>query len=111
MREHHKRAITDATKARDIEEEIIAKLTNLRSDLAQKIKEIKSLAGDFKNAVEKEKEGTKKAITALGAALAAVESDPLSVVGRGDPFVVRLAVDRQVARQLDEENYLHRVSY
>jgi hypothetical protein len=84
-------------------------LSGLRADLAQKIKEIKSLSGDFKNNVEKEKETTRKCVTALEEALALVDSDPNAVAGKGDPYVVRLGVERQVERQIDEENYLHRV--
>lgn len=109
LRDYHKQSMAESNKAKDIENEVIVQLTSLRSDLGQKIKEIKSLSGDFKNSVEKEKEGTRKAVTALEEALAAVDSDPAAVTGKGDPYIVRLAVDRQVERQIDEENYLHRV--
>jgi hypothetical protein len=109
LRDFHKQAIVEANKARDIESDVINQLSGLRADLAQKIKEIKSLSGDFKNNVEKEKETTRKCVTALEEALALVDSDPGAVAGKGDPFVVRLGVERQVERQIDEENYLHRV--
>ena len=82
----------------------------MRRKIKDKIKEIKSLSGDFKNNVEKEKEGTRKAVAALEEALAVVDSDPSAIAGKGDPYVVRLGVERQVERQIDEENYLHRVS-
>lgn len=110
LRDYHKQSVSEANKARDIENDVIAQLSGLRADLASKIKEIKSLSGDFKNSVEKEKEGTRKAVAHLEDALAAVDVDPSAVIGKGDPFVVRLAVDRQIERQIDEENYLHRVS-
>jgi hypothetical protein len=110
LRDFHKQAIAEANKARDIEADVINQLSGLRADLAQKIKEIKSLSGDFKNNVEKEKEGTRKAVAALEEALAVVDSDPSVIAGKGDPYVVRLGVERQVERQIDEENYLHRVS-
>ena len=110
LRDFHKQAIAEANKARDIEADVINQLNGLRADLAQKIKEIKSLSGDFKNNVEKEKETTRKCVAALEEALALVDSDPASVAGKGDPYVVRLGVERQVERQIDEENYLHRVS-
>jgi hypothetical protein len=45
----------------------------------------------------------------LTEALAVVDTDPAAIAGKGDPYVVRLGVDRQVERQIDEENYLHRV--
>ena len=90
--------------------EIINQLSGLRADLGQKIKEIKSLSGDFKNSVEKEKETTRKCVAALEESLALIDTDPTAIAGKGDPYVVRLAVDRQVERQKDEENYLHKVS-
>lgn len=108
LRDFHKQAILEANKARDVEADVINQLSGLRADLAQKIKEIKSLSGDFKNNVEKEKETTRKCVTALEEALALVDSDPTAVAGKGDPYVVRLGVERQVERQIDEENYLHR---
>jgi hypothetical protein len=109
LRDFHKQAVVESNKARDIESDVINQLSGLRADLAQKIKEIKSLSGDFKNNVEKEKETTRKCVTALEEALALVDSDPNAVAGKGDPYVVRLGVERQVERQIDEENYLHRV--
>ena len=109
LRDFHKQAIVEANKARDIETDVINQLSGLRGDLAQKIKEIKSLSGDFKNNVEKEKELTRKCVAALEEALAVVDSDPGAIAGKGDPYVVRLGVERQVERQIDEENYLHRV--
>ncbi|KAF2144719.1 uncharacterized protein K452DRAFT_306498 [Aplosporella prunicola CBS 121167] len=108
LRDYHKQSVIEANKARDIENDVIAQLSGLRNDLGNKIKEIKGLSGDFKNSVDKEKENTRKAIAQLGDALAAVEVDPHAASGKGDPFVVRLAVDRQVEKQIDEENYLHR---
>lgn len=109
LRDYHRQSIMDANKARDIEEEIVIKLGNLRNDLAHKIKEIKSLSGDFKNSVEKEKEVTRKAVGALEAALTMVDAEPETGIGKDDPYVVRLGVERQIEKQIDEENYLHRV--
>jgi hypothetical protein len=109
LRDYHKQAVVESNKARDIEIEVIGQLSGLKADLGSKIKEIKSLSGDFKNTVEKEKDGTRKAVSALQEALAAVDVDPSAVSGKGDPYVVRLGVERQVERQIDEENYLHRV--
>ncbi|KAK7757525.1 phosphatidylinositol 4,5-bisphosphate-binding protein [Diatrype stigma] len=108
MRNHHKSAIIEANKAREIEEDVILALTGLRSDLNQKTKEIKSLSGDFKNAVEKEMDGTRKAVNALQEVLGHNEVDSAMTTGKQDPYLLRLAVDRQVERQLDEENYLHK---
>ncbi|KAF2868911.1 hypothetical protein BDV95DRAFT_499078 [Massariosphaeria phaeospora] len=108
LRDFHKQSVTEANKAKEIETEVINQLSGLRADLSQKIKEIKGLSGDFKNNVEKEKEATRKCVAALEEALSVVDTDPSAVAGKGDPYVVRLGVDRQVERQIDEENYLHR---
>ncbi|OAF99551.1 uncharacterized protein CC84DRAFT_1130312 [Paraphaeosphaeria sporulosa] len=108
LRDYHKQALSESNKAKEIESEVVNQLSGLRADLSQKIKEIKSLSGDFKNSVDKEKENTRKAVGALEESLALIDSDPAAVAGKGDPFVVRLGVERQVERQIDEENYLHR---
>lgn len=106
LREYNKQSLAEGNKAKNIEEDVIAQLTGLRSDLQQKIKEIKNLSGDFKNAVDKETEGTRKAVQNLQEMLEAVDS----ASGKGDPYLVKLSVDRQVEKQLEEENYLHRAS-
>ena len=109
LKDYHKQSLADSNKARSIEEEVILQLTGLRSDLQQKTKEIKNLAGDFKNAVAKESESTRKAVQALQEALGLVDTESGGAAGKGDPYIVKLSVDRQVERQIDEENYLHRV--
>ncbi|KAK5734353.1 phosphatidylinositol 4,5-bisphosphate-binding protein [Elasticomyces elasticus] len=106
--DYHKHSVAEANKSRDIENDVIAALTGLRSDLGQKIKEIKSLSGDFKNSVDKEKESTKREVEKLQEALQHVDHEDGSATGKSDPFVVKLGVDKMVERQVDEENYLHR---
>ncbi|KAI1135439.1 hypothetical protein F5Y05DRAFT_405899 [Hypoxylon sp. FL0543] len=108
LRNYHRNAIMEANKAREIEEDVILALTGLRSDLNQKIKEIRSLSSDFKNSVEKEMEATRKAVKALQEVLGQNELDSSLTTGKQDPYLLRLAVDRQLERQLDEENYLHK---
>ena len=103
LRDFHKQSITEGNKAKSIEEDVIVQLTGLRSDLGQKIKEIKSLSGDFKNGVDKEMEGTRRAVRDLEDALHASNMD-----AKNDPYLFRLGVDRQLGRQIEEENYLHR---
>jgi hypothetical protein len=110
LRDFHKQALSESNKARDLENEVIMQLTGLRSDLQQKIKEIKSLSGDFKNSVDKEQDVTRRAVKSYQEALGMVDHDPSATSGKGDPFIVKMNVDRQVERQIDEENYLHRVS-
>ena len=86
-------------------------LTGLRSDLQQKIKEIKGLSGDFKNSVDREQQGTKKSVQQLQEALGMVDSDASASSGKGDPFLIKMGADRQVEKQIEEENYLHRVCF
>lgn len=111
LRDYHKQAISEGSKAKTIEEDVVVQLTGLRSDLQQKIKEIKSLSGDFKNNVDRETEGTRRAVQDLQEALGVAEADPNASHGKDDPYIVKLRVDRQLERQIEEENYLHRVSY
>ena len=107
LSEYHKQTILDANKAKLIQEDVIQALTGLRSDLQQKIKEIKNLSGDFKNSVDKEMDVTRKAVRSLEEALGQSDIDASAMTGKQDPYLLRLAVDRQLERQLDEENYLH----
>lgn len=109
LRNYNKQAIAESNKAREIEEDVILALTGLRSDLHQKIKEIKNLSGDFKNSVDKEMEATRRAVNGLQEVLGKTELDPALTTGKEDPYLLRLAVDRQLERQIDEENYLHQV--
>ncbi|KAL8878386.1 MAG: hypothetical protein Q9198_003790 [Flavoplaca austrocitrina] len=108
LRDYHKQSISEANKAKTIEDDVVVQLTGLRSDLQQKIKEIKSLSGDFKNNVDRETEGTRRAVRDLQEALGAADADPNASHGRDDPYIIRLGVDRQLERQIEEENYLHR---
>lgn len=110
LRSYNTAAIQEAHKAKEIEEDVILALTGLRSDLQQKIKEIKHLSGDFKNSVDREMDSTRKAVKALADVLDKTEVDSASTTGKQDPFLLRLAVDLQVERQIDEENYLHQAS-
>lgn len=107
LKNYHKESIAASNRAKDIENDVILALTGLRSDLQQKVKEIKSLSGDFKNSVEKEMEGTRRAVHALVEALGSADVDTSQTTGKQDPYLLRLAADRQLERQIDEENYLH----
>lgn len=110
LRNYHKLAIAESSKARDIENDVILALVGLRTDLSQKIKEIKGLSGDFKNSVDKEMESTRKAVNILQEGLGQSDIDPSQMTGKQDPYLLKLAVDRQIEKQIDEENYLHQVS-
>lgn len=108
IQDFHRQGYHEANKAVEVEIEVISQLTGLRSDLQKKTKEIKSLSGDFKNTVDKEIDGTRKAVRNLHESLGLVDTDPSATSGKGDPFLMRLNVEKQVEKQIEEENYLHR---
>lgn len=110
LRGYHKNAIAEANKSKDIENDVILALVGLRSDLQQKIKEIKALSGDFKNSVDKEMDSTRRAVNTFQDSLGQSDVDPAAMTGKQDPYLLKLAVDRQVEKQIDEENYLHQVN-
>ena len=108
MRDYHKQsALHSADAAKQILEQIVPRLEDLRRDLTFKIKEIKSLAGDFKNNVIKEQDLTRKQVVVLTEALSAMAVNPHLVTGKYDPYIVKLGVEKQLRRQIEEENYLH----
>jgi hypothetical protein len=107
LHQHHRETYDEAEKAKNLYNEIVHQLTGLRGDLNLKIKEIKSLSGDFKNSVEKEMETTRKAVQNFQSSVESIDSNPAAATGRGDPYIVRLGVERQIRRQIEEENYLH----
>ena len=109
IRDFHRQGLIEAGKAKEVESEIVAQLTGLRSDLNKKTKEIKNLSGDFKNSVDKEIDGTRKVVQNLEEALGLVDADPSGSSVKGDPFIIKIGVDRQLEKQIEEENYLHRV--
>ncbi|CAD6505056.1 BgTH12-00555 [Blumeria graminis f. sp. triticale] len=104
---HYKVCLSEAVKSKEIENDVISALVGLRSDLQHKIKEIKNLSGDFKNSVEREMEATRKSVHELQESLSSLEIDPSQSIGKRDPYLLRLAVDHQIEKQISEENYLH----
>ncbi|PLB50246.1 PH domain protein [Aspergillus steynii IBT 23096] len=108
LRDFHRQGYLEATKAAEVESEVVSQLMGLRNDLQKKTKEIRSLSGDFRNSVDKEVEATRKSVRQLHESLGLVDTDPSATSGKGDPFIVRLSVDKQIEKQIEEENYLHR---
>ncbi|KAL4776339.1 hypothetical protein BDW60DRAFT_82247 [Aspergillus nidulans var. acristatus] len=104
----HRQAHYEMSKAAEVESEVVNQLVGLRNDLQKKTKEIKALAGDFRNSVDKEVDATRKTVRHLQEALGLVDTDPSATSGKGDPFIVRLSVEKQIEKQIEEENYLHR---
>ncbi|KAG2732778.1 hypothetical protein G9P44_003768 [Scheffersomyces stipitis] len=115
----HQQNVTNSSKTlKDINQIIIPKLEELRKDLLVKIKEIKNLQNDFKTSLGKELSETKLLISQYHQAFelsnklehgssSAHHSDSGSESGKYDPYLVKIKLDRQLKRQLSEENYLY----
>jgi len=116
----HQKNVVDGTKTlKDINGLIIPKLEELRKDLLVKIKEIKNLQNDFKNNLSKELNDSKSLISQYNQAIELAnklgstgnfshittlhEADS----GKSDPYLVKIRLERQLKRQLVEENYLY----
>ena len=116
----HQKNVVDGTKTlKDINGLIIPKLEELRKDLLVKIKEIKNLQNDFKNNLSKELNDSKSLIIQYNQAIELAnklgstgnfshittlhEADS----GKSDPYLVKIRLERQLKRQLVEENYLY----
>lgn len=85
---------------------IIPRLEDLRRDLLVKIKEIKNLSSDFKNAVSKEQMQTHRELAAFNASIEMLVNNPIPVNAKNDPYLLKQSVGKQLARQVNEENYL-----
>lgn len=113
---YHQQNVTNSSKTlKEINAIIIPKLEELRKDLLVKIKEIKNLQNDFKNNLNKELNETKSLISQYNQAIEWANKLDTShnshqadgEQGKYDPFLVKTKLDRQLKRQLVEENYLY----
>lgn len=111
LRDFQKECYANNENTAKILSDIINTLNSLRIDLNLKIKEIKGLSPDFKNNVEREKENTRKEILKLTEALTGLDSNPQNAAGKTDPYLVKVGLQRQLRRHIDEENYLHKVRF
>lgn len=120
----HHMNITNTNKTlKDINTIIIPKLEDLRRDLVVKIKEIKNLQNDFKNNLSHELQATRQVLAKYEqimekAAKDSVNSSASSIKSSNhadnssnsyseDPYLVKLKLDKQLKKQLNEESYLH----
>lgn len=117
----HQQNIHNGTKTlKEINTLIIPKLEDLRKDLLVKVKEIKNLQNDFKNTLGKEMLETKLLLASFNHAIDV--ANRLEILGsasdlhaesheldsaKKDPYLAKLRLDRQLRRQLSEENYLY----
>ncbi|CCF60213.1 hypothetical protein KAFR_0J01470 [Kazachstania africana CBS 2517] len=102
---YHNSMAANASKAsKELITEVIPRLNALKDDLLVKIKEIKSLQSDFKNNCLKEIEATKALLKTFKEAICDTK---ISSKPKVDPYLAKLTLNRQLKRQLSEENFLH----
>jgi hypothetical protein len=101
-------ADSHSSLARTIESSIVQHLQKLRTEIKAHIKNVQNDTGKLAATVAKERELSTKAIADLARAIGAVTNTPMSVAAKEDPFAVNLAVNRQLQRQVNEENALQK---
>lgn len=103
---HRAQAATASRTSKELSNNIIPRLEDLRRDLLVKIKEIKNLASDFKNAVAKEQLSTHKELSAYVNAIEVLSVNPSLLNPKHDPYLLKYSLNKQIVRQVNEENYL-----
>ncbi|KAG5361362.1 Phosphatidylinositol 4,5-bisphosphate-binding protein [Yarrowia sp. C11] len=102
---HRTQAAHASQLAKELAKNLIPRLDDLRRDLLVKIKEIKGLASDFKNTYAKEQGLTEQHVAALQQAIKVLTGGG-PIQGKQDPALVRYQLEKQLGRQISEENYL-----
>ncbi|CCE62803.1 hypothetical protein TPHA_0D01630 [Tetrapisispora phaffii CBS 4417] len=101
---YHSSLASNASKvSKELSSDIIPRLRDLRGDLLIKIKEIKVLNSDFKNSCQKELQKTKDDLKVF---LQSIEEARYGTP-KQDPYLTKLVLNRQIKKQLSEENFLH----
>ncbi|KAG0248694.1 hypothetical protein BG011_009998 [Mortierella polycephala] len=101
-----------ASAARFVEETIVKNLRRLKQDIKGKIKAHKADTNLYSNKVFKEREATQEKIADLAKAIALFDMSgqrqPDMEKMHSDPYVVNVALKRQLAKQVHEENLFAR---
>lgn len=104
LNQYHGSLASHASRAsKELTNEVIPRLEDLRRDLLVKMKEIKSLQSDFKNSCSKELQQTKQDMKNF---LDSIEEAKYGSA-RQDPYLTKTILDRQIKKQLTEENFVH----
>lgn len=100
----HEQNITNGQKTyKELQNVIIPKLEELRHDLLMKIKEIKGLQNDFRTNLARELSETKTCLQQFNHAVSSSAPEHAT----SDPYLVRNRLNRQLKKQIHEENYLY----
>ncbi|CEP22690.1 unnamed protein product [Cyberlindnera jadinii] len=90
-----------------LETKLIPRLEELQKDLMTKIREIKSLNGDFKNNMDTEIAISGQLLDEFMLSVKKLKNgDESSLHSKTDPFLLRLKLELQLKQQLHQENYL-----
>lgn len=104
---HANAALLAQSVVKELNGTIIPRLDDLKRDLLVKIKEIRSLQSDFRNNVDHLEQETKSSLRVFTHSIETSKRSPNSLAPRNDPYLLKYSLDRQIKRQLTEENYLH----
>lgn len=96
---HERMAYNASQMSKELTQVVIPRLDSLREDLLVKIKEIRSLQSDFKNSCNKELQTTKQLMKNF--------QNSIKDCSKIDPCLAKIKLDRQINRQIGEENILH----
>lgn len=100
---HGQMVLTASKTSKELSSEVIPRLEDMRRDLLVKIKEIQSLESDFKNSCNKELQETKLRLKAFQEALETSKYGS----AKQDPYLAKILLEKQIRKQLTEENFLH----
>lgn len=104
LNQYHGTLASHASRAsKELTNEVIPRLEDLRRDLLVKMKEIKSLQSDFKNNCGRELQQTKLDMKQF---LESIEEATFGTA-KQDPYLTKVILDKQIRKQLTEENFVH----
>ncbi|EDO14851.1 hypothetical protein Kpol_359p12 [Vanderwaltozyma polyspora DSM 70294] len=95
--------------SKEIANNLIPQLESLRKDLSMKVKDIKSLHDNFKTNINDHIKITSQLLNKYITACRVMSNPKFSAKGikpKHDPFLLKLQLDLQLKRQIEEENYL-----
>ncbi|KAL1741290.1 hypothetical protein HDZ31DRAFT_45755 [Schizophyllum fasciatum] len=104
------RTIADhhANLGRTIDSSIVQHLQKLRVEIKAHVKNIQNDTGKLATSVAKERELSTRYIAELGSSITAFKNTPMNVTAKTDPYVANSAVQRQLHKQVHEENLLQK---
>ncbi|KAL4062193.1 hypothetical protein J3A83DRAFT_4322666 [Scleroderma citrinum] len=97
-----------ANLARTVDSSIVQHLHKLRTEIKAHIKNIQNDTGKLATSVAKERELSTRLIGELSTSISVFQNMPMSVTPKSDPYVVSVAVSRQLQKQVHEENALQK---